>query len=140
VPGSWNFSDLHTGEFDGARHFYGSGFGWIFAELGFGSAAVQVAGYGDHLEATIDPDIRTRQADAPNGFEDVIGALAPRGTTEKPHWHVTFTVADRDEAAATAEQLGGIVLSRAESVWTKTATIRDPQGAVFTASQFAPQG
>jgi predicted enzyme related to lactoylglutathione lyase len=137
APGTWNFSDLHTADPARASTFYGSGFGWVFTDLGYGTA-VQVPGYGDHLEATIDPDIRTRQADAPAGFEDVIGALAPLNDAETPHWHVTFTVADRDKAAATAEKLGGSVLARDESAWDRTATVRDPQGAVFTASQFSP--
>jgi predicted enzyme related to lactoylglutathione lyase len=68
----------------------------------------------------------------------VIGALAPLNDAETPHWHVTFTVADRDKAAAAAEKLGGTVLARDESAWDRTATVRDPQGAVFTASQFSP--
>jgi uncharacterized protein len=32
------------------------------------------------------------------------------------------------------------VLSRTDSDWTSDALIRDPQGAVFTASQFNPSG
>lgn len=79
-------------------------------------------GYGDHLESTVDLDIRTRQADAPEGFEDVIGALVPLRDGEPPHSHVTFTVSDRDEAAAVAEQLGGTVLAREDSDWTRTMT------------------
>lgn len=137
APGSWNFSDLHTGDPDAAGRFYRQAFGWVMADLGYGTA-IQVPGYGDHLESTIDPDIRTRQADAPEGFEDVIGALVKMADGGAPHWHVTFAVADRDAAADTAERLGGTVLAREDSDWTKTATIRDPQGAVFTASQFAP--
>ena len=33
---------------------------------------------------------------------------------------------------------GGEVLTIEEYQWARTATIRDPQGAVFTASQFTP--
>ena len=55
-----------------------------------------------------------------------------------PHWHVSFTVADRDATAALASEHGGVVLATNETGWTRTATIRDPQGAVLTASQFAP--
>lgn len=137
APGSWNFSDLHTADAAGAERFYSRAFGWVFADLGYGTA-LQVPGYGDHLEATIDPDIRTRQSDAPEGFEDVIGGLAPLAEGETPHWRVTFTVADRDDAVARADRLGATVLGRDDSMWTKTVTIRDPQGAVFTASQFTP--
>ena len=96
-------------------------------------------GYGDHLEATVDPDIRSRQANAPEGFEDVIGAIAPAAAGEEPHWHVTFTVADRDESVAAVRRLGGTVLSSAEDDWTRKALVRDPGGAEFTVSQFAPK-
>ena len=54
------------------------------------------------------------------------------------HWHVTFTVASRDDSAAMAEKLGAVVLSSDETEWTKTALICDPQGAELTLSQFTP--
>ena len=93
-----------------------------------------------HREATADPEIRTRQADvtAPPGFADAIGWLAPVGEDEQPNEHVSFTVADRDATATAAERLGGAVLGRTDSDWTRDALIRDPQGGVFTASQFTP--
>jgi uncharacterized protein len=52
-------------------------------------------------------------------------------------WHVSFTVADRDATAADVERLGGTVLAREDTQWTRTALIRDPQVAQFTASQFS---
>jgi predicted enzyme related to lactoylglutathione lyase len=139
VPGGWNFSDLHTAGTDAAADFYGRAFGWQFDRLGFGTM-IRRPGYGDHLEATIDPGIRARQSgDAvPAGFEDAVGWLAPAAPGERPHWHVTFTVADRDHAVREAERLGGHVLARDDTEWTRTALIRDPGGAVFTASQFTP--
>ena len=36
------------------------------------------------------------------------------------------------------QRLGGEVLSSAETMWTRSAVIRDPQGAELTLSQFAP--
>ena len=137
-PGAWNFSDLHVDD-PATRDLLAAAFGWRLVDQGWGTA-IQVPGYGDHLEATVDPDIRTRQAHAPEGFEDVIGGVAPQAADEEPHWHVTFTVADRDATAATAERLGAAVLATDENDWTRTAVVRDPQGAVFTASQFAPKG
>ena len=86
----------------------------------------------------MDPDIRTRQASAPEGFADVIGGITSAAENERPHWHVTFTVADRDASAALAESLGATVEAVTENDWTRQAVIRDPQGALFTASQFAP--
>src|SRR5262249_25378892 len=74
----------------------------------------------------------------PPGFEDAIAWLAPPEAGTSPHWHVTFSVADRDAAAATAQRLGASVLSTADTQWTRTALVRDPQGATFTASQFTP--
>jgi hypothetical protein len=137
APGTWNFSDLHTPDAAAALAFYGPLFGWVADDMD-GPRMIRVPGYGDHLEATVDPDIRTRQEFAPEGFEDVIGGIAPTGPGEAPHWHVTFAVEDRDRAAATAERLGATVVSTDDTPWTRLAVLRDPQGAVFTASQFAP--
>ena len=101
---------------------------------------IRVPGYGDHLAATTDPDIRERQASVsvPPGFEDAIGWVAPAEEGRPAHWHVTFAVADRDETAALATANGGAVLATEDGDWARTATIRDPQGAVFTVSQFTP--
>jgi len=98
-------------------------------------------GYGDHLAGTVDPGITERQdgISAPPGFADAIGWLvsAPSG---QDHWHVTFTVASRDESATTAVKLGAVVISSDDTEWTKTALIRDRQGAELTLSQFTPPG
>ena len=138
APGCWNFSDLHTDRPQTAG-FYTDVFGWEIEDLGF-ATFVRRPGYGDHLEATIDPDIRQRHADvaAPPGFEDAIAWVAAPEPGTGPHWHVTFAVADRDASASEAQQLGAEVLSTQDTQWTRTALIRDPQGAVFTASQFTP--
>ena len=101
-PGAWNFSDLHTTDPAAAQRFYEAALGWRVVDQGW-STAIQVPGYGDHLAATVDPDIRTRQASAPEGFEDVIGGIAAAEDGEEAHWHVTFTVADRDDAVARVE-------------------------------------
>ncbi|GIG21658.1 hypothetical protein Cch01nite_23820 [Cellulomonas chitinilytica] len=138
-PGAWNFSDLHTSDVGAARDLYERAFGWETADLGW-ATMIRVPGYGDHLAATVDPGIHERQSGvhAPPGFADAIGWVAPLRAGESPHWHVSFSVADRDRAADLATEHGGQVLARDESVWARTATVRDPQGAVFTASQFTP--
>jgi len=140
-PGTWNFSDLHTRDPRAATEFYEAAFGWSFDDVGFGTM-IRRPGYGDHLEATIDPDIRTRQEGvaAPTGFEDAIAWLVPVGSDERPHWHVSFAVADRDEAVRDATRLGAEILTQDDTEWTRTALVRDPQGAEFTASQFTPPG
>ena len=137
-PGTWNFSDLHTDRGD-EIDFYADVFGWSVENLGF-ATLVRRPGYGDHLEATVDPDIRTRQQGvvAPPGFEDAIAWVGPLEPGTVPHWHVTIAVADRDVTAASAKRLGAEVIGAEDTQWTRTALIRDPQGAVFTASQFTP--
>jgi predicted enzyme related to lactoylglutathione lyase len=138
APGSWNFSDLHTADAAAAEAFYAPLFGWEFNDVGFGTM-IRRPGYGDHLAATVDPGIRDRQDGiaAPPGFEDAIGWLVPVGEG-RDHWHVSFTVADRDESVAVAEKLGAAVISSEDTEWTKSALIRDPQGAQLTLSQFTP--
>ncbi len=137
-PGSWNFSDLHTDEPESIA-FYAGAFGWSVEDLGF-ATMIRRPGYGDHLQDTVDPTIRERQAQvgAPPGFEDVIAWVAALEPRRAPHWHVSFSVADRNAAAEAAERLGGEVLSTEETQWTRSALVRDPQGALFTASQFTP--
>jgi uncharacterized protein len=136
APGAWNFSDLHATDPEACEEFYERVFGWVFADMGF-ATMIQVPGYGDHLAATVDPDIHERQASAPPGFADVIGGVAPAGDLGA-HWHVTFTVADRDASVGLAESLGATVLRSDDTEWTRQATLRDPQGAVLTASQYTP--
>jgi predicted enzyme related to lactoylglutathione lyase len=139
APGTWNFSDLRTADPAAAQDFYGPLFGWEFTDMGF-AVLVRRPGYGDHLEATVDPGIRKRQEDvaAPPGFEDAVAWIAagegPAG------WGVTFAVADRDAAAATAERLGAAIVASDDTEWTRTAQVRDPQGAELVLSQFTPPG
>jgi predicted enzyme related to lactoylglutathione lyase len=139
TPGAWNFSDLHAADPATAARFYTDVFGWSFDDLGF-ATMIRVPGYGDHLAATVDPGIHERQSGplVPPGFADAIGWLAPVGPDEEPHWHVAFTVADRDETAALAERLGGKILRSTDTAWTREALVRDPLGGEFTASQFTP--
>jgi len=139
VPGTWNSSDLHTPRPAAAMSFYSALFGWVTGDLDQGGGAmIRVPGYGDHLAATVDPGIRERQAAAPAGFADVVGGVAAVGPDDPARWQVTFSVADRDGSVATAESLGATVLRSADEQWTRTALLRDPQGAEFTVSQFTP--
>jgi predicted enzyme related to lactoylglutathione lyase len=144
APAAWNFSDLHTSDPEGAKGFYGGVFGWEADDLSFGDETATMwrrPGYGDHLAATIDPDIHARQAGvaAPPGFADAIAWLAPVTDGEVPHWHVTFAVDDRDRMVDAALRLGATVQSGPiDTTWTKTAVLVDPQGAPFTLSQFTP--
>lgn len=132
VPGAWNFSDLHTPDPAAALAFYGEVFGWqVDSDLGAGM--IRLPGYGEHLEATVYPDIREQQAFAPEGFADVVAGISP--SAEGAFWSIRFTVANRDETAALAQRLGGTIASSTETDWTRECVIVDPQGARFTASE-----
>ena len=141
APGAWNFSNLHTADRADARAFYSQVFGWLFDDLGF-AEMIRMPGYGDHLAATTDPGIHERQSGVgvPAGFADAIGWVADPTDAIRSQWHVTITVDDRDAVAARAQSLGGSVLESTDNDWTHDALIRDPLGALFTASQFDPQG
>ena len=139
APGSWNFSDLHTRDIDGAKAFYGTVFGWETSELNGGTTMIRVQGYGDAQEAK-DPGFKQRQTDmgAPEGFADCIAWMVPAGEAG-PHWHVSFSVADADAVAARTAELGGEVVVEPHDVpWVRMATLRDPQGATFSVGKFMP--
>lgn len=100
LPGGWNFSDLHATDTEAAAAFYTKAFGWQFDTLAFG-IMIRRPGYGDRLEATVDPNIRVRQPGdlVPHGFEDAVAWLASAAAGEGPQWHVRFTVGMRRGSA-----------------------------------------
>ena len=141
--GALNFNGLATRDPDGAAAFYGAVFGWRILTLPSG-VMWTLPGYGDHLEAH-SPGLRQQMAQmgAPEGFIDVVAAVDPIAagdSTTVAHWSVTFGVDDIDVATATAKELGGeVVAGPFDAPWTRMAVIKDPQGAVFVASQFVPE-
>ena len=145
-PGSWNFSDLHTGDAARAKSFYADVFGWEADELDFGDGEGATMwrrpGYGDHLAATVDPDIHARQSgiSAPPGFADAVAWLAPLQVTKRPTGtsrspSPTATTASPPPCGSAPRPVGP-----ARHGVDEGAVVRDPQGAVFTLSQFDPQG
>jgi len=73
------------------------------------------------------------------GDRSVAGAIPPMMEGVPPHWHVYFGVDDVAESAARVTALGGTVLSGPmDTPVGPMATVRDPQGAVF--SLFATAG
>jgi predicted enzyme related to lactoylglutathione lyase len=140
APGSWNWSNLHTPDPEGALAFYGEVFGWEAGALGGGSDAVmwRLPGYADFLEQ-FDSELRRRHAEfgAPEGFSDCIGWMMPQAAAAEARWRVTFSVDDADGAAAAAVALGGrVVLAPEDMGVVRVAVLADPQGADFTVSQF----
>jgi predicted enzyme related to lactoylglutathione lyase len=147
-PGTWNFSGLNTRDPEGAAAFYGAVFGWTTVHVDIpegGFSMFRMPGYGDHL-AQRDPGIRERMAGdgAPPGFEDTVAWLQPIVEGQFPegtpaHWGITFATDDADESAARTEGLGGTVLTPPfDAPWVRMTVLRDPQGAVFTASKYVP--
>ncbi len=142
-PGTWSFSTLHAGDMARALAFYGGLFGWEGdapdPQAG-GTVLLRRPGYGDHLEE-LDPGLRARMAEmgAPAGFEDAVAWIAPLGDEADAYWDVSFGVADADATAAAASELGAeVLMPPTDMPWVRTTVIRDPQGAVLTATQFVP--
>jgi hypothetical protein len=143
-PGTWNSSELNTRDPEGAKAFYGAVFGWETKSVDFGSGEFSwfsLPGYGAHL-LEHDPELRDRleQDSAPEGFEDAVAWFVPveDGDTP-PHWSITFAVDDADATADRATELGGTVLVPPfDAPYVRMTVIRDPQGAVFTASKYMP--
>lgn len=142
--GSLNFNTLSTRNLEAAQAFYGDVFGWKTLDLGGDGRMWTLDGYGDHLETTVNPGMREGMAQmgAPAGFEDVVAALDPIGPDDSvtpASWGVTFAVDSADETAARAQLLGATILvPPIDAPWVRMAVIADPQGAIFTASQFVP--
>jgi uncharacterized protein len=147
-PGTWNFSELHTGDPEAAARFYRSMFEWEVLDFGVGDSAYTfftLAGYGSFL-AKGNPEFHDRiEADAgAAAFANVVATLIDQrkeaDTTSPTRWTVTFAVDDTDAIAAEAERLGGKVLVAPFDVEpVRMAVLSDPQGAVFTASKFQPR-
>lgn len=147
VHGTWNFSELHTADPERAQRFYGSVFGWELSSFGLGEGSTagfwRVPGYGDFLSQR-DPEIRERQesVQAPAGFEDAVAIMQPvseEGTGAVPRWTVTFAVDDADAAYARALEGGATaVVPLFDTEYTRTGTVRDPQGAELNLGEYRP--
>ena len=141
--GSLNFNRLATRDPEGAKAFYRDVFSWETLDLPAG-VMWTLAGYGDHLEEGI-PGLREQMAGmgAPDGFIDVVAAMdpIPDDDPDTPaNWGVVFAVDDADATATTAKELGGeVLLGPIDAPWTRMAVIKDPQGAIFAASQFVQE-
>jgi predicted enzyme related to lactoylglutathione lyase len=142
-PGSLNLNGLNTRDVAGAKSFYGSVFGWQTITLDGGLEMWTLPGFGDFL-ARDNPDIRKQmtEADAPEGFEDVVGTITAIGDDQPetpPHWSVIFATDDAGATAAKATELGGtVIVPPFDAPWVQMTVLADPQGATFIASKFAP--
>jgi predicted enzyme related to lactoylglutathione lyase len=74
------------------------------------------------------------------GGEMVGGTTAPQMPGVPNHWHVYFAVADADATVAMVAELGGaVVVEPFDTPVGRMAVASDPQGAVFSIMQPAPQ-
>ena len=141
--GSLNFNGLATRDVAAAERFYGAVFGWKVLSLDAGPFWALPA-YGDHLEE-LTPGVKEQAASmgAPDGFIDVVAMVNPIADGDEdtpPHWSVTFATDDVAATAAKAKELGGeVVVEPVDAPWVRMCVIKDPQGALFVASQFVPE-
>ena len=145
-PGTWNFSELNTRDPEGAGAFYTAVFGWEVKRMEADGAAFTMfcmPGYGDFL-AERDPGLRERMETdgAPEGFADAVAWMIPIAdeADERPaHWSITFATDDADAAATRAAELGGeVVVPPFDAPYVRMTILRDPQGAMLTASKYVP--
>ena len=139
--GTWNFSDLVTGDAAAAERFYWELFGWEKCVGVGGFEFWRLRGYAEFLERD-DPELRERHtaAGASAEFSDAVAAIAPLEGDARAHWAVTFAVDDADAVAANAAELGGTVVREVADMGpVRTVVIADPGGATFTASRFYPE-
>jgi predicted enzyme related to lactoylglutathione lyase len=117
--GTWSWNELVTPELEQAKSFYGGVFGCTVQEI---------------------PGATQGSADAPTRYSLQLGDLLVGGCHapvpeegDAPRWTVSFRVADADESAARAEQLGGSVLLPPMDVPVgRFAILADAAGAAFT--------
>jgi len=140
--GAVNFNQLHTRDLEAATAFYGAVFGWELIGVE-GAPMWALPGYGDFLEQRR-PGMREQMAamGAPERFEDVVASVirTEDGDDAPDHWSVVFGVDDADAAAESAAAWGGtVVVPPFDAPWVRSTVLRDPQGALFTATKFVPE-
>jgi uncharacterized protein len=114
-PGSLTWNEFMTRDYDAAKAFYASVFGYTYTEIGDGGFQY----------ATIEAGGNTV------GGIGVLPAEVPEQVP--PHWRVYFEVADADAAAEKVTSLGGSVLRPpADMPYGRHADVADPQGAMFS--------
>ena len=113
APGTFCWPELATSDQAGARKFYTALFGWTADDTPMGEGETYTMLYKDGRN---------------------VGAMYRKRPEEPvPNWHAYVSVANADEAAAKAKQLGGKVLTEPFDVMEhgRMATIQDPTGAIF---------
>ena len=116
VPGALTWNELTTRDVEGSKKFYGSVFGWTAR---------------DSSVAGLPYVIWENAGESIAGMQPMVGPDWPDDLP--PHWMIYFAVADCDNSAALARQLGGRVINPPRSFpMGRYAVIEDPQGGVFS--------
>jgi predicted enzyme related to lactoylglutathione lyase len=127
-PSAWSMSYLSTRDPERATQFYGAVFGWETES--FGPAVMfRRPGYmGGEPQQPVP--------------RDVVATMLPMGDdapSDAPaHWAIDFWVADVDDVASKADELGGRVLSppsEVPGVPMKQSVLADPDGATLSVTQ-----
>ena len=142
--GAVNFNGLACRDVAAAERFYGAVFGWKQLPLAERLRCGRCPG-----TATTSRRRRRGSASRWRGWARPTGSStswpsscrSPTATpTTHPHWSVTFATDDVEATAATARELGGeVVEGPHDAPWVRMAVIKDPQGALFIASQFVAE-
>jgi uncharacterized protein len=121
-PGALCWNELCTRDPDRAGAFYADLLGWA-------RETMPMPGF----EYTV-----FKRGEQPAGG---MMAIQPEWGDVPPHWGVYFAVEDCDATAATATKMGGAVLMGPADIPDvgRFATLRDPQGAIFSVLQPAPR-
>ena len=115
VPGSLTWAELTTREWDRAKEFYGSVFGWTADDQPMGPVIYTTWQLAGRSVAGMMPMIGEDWGDLPS------------------HWMVYFAVSDTDAVADAAHRLGGqVFLPPTDLPRGRFAVLTDPQGAFFS--------
>ncbi|WP_433687752.1 VOC family protein [Micromonospora carbonacea] len=126
TPGAMSWNELVTPDPEGAKVFYELVFGWRPEEQPAGPVPPETGG-------TTRPSYTGWRCG-----ERIVGGMMPPLADDFPadlpaYWTVYFAVADADDAAARATELGGSVLVPPhDTPQGRLAALRDPQGALFS--------
>ena len=123
-PGAVIWNELMTHDYEGAKAFYGSVFGYTYEEVGEGFTYSTVK--------------RASDGEVVAGLGE-FGASTPAEVP--PSWTTYFMVEDCDASVAKAAELGASVLREPfDSPYGRMATVTGAQGEVFSLMQAPPQG
>ena len=111
TPGTFSWADLATNDLAGAKAFYEGLFGWEFEDTPAGESGIYSMARLGGLNVG-----------AASEFPD-----------QPPHWNSYVTVANVDDAAARAKELGGTLVAEPFDVMTagRMAIVQDPTGAML---------